>query len=129
MKTTLPKKRFTVVDGIVVLFCVAWIFVSSIALYSKDKSSKNAVITTDKDRIEVSLSSDAVFDVESNGYRYKIAVKDGEIYVAEADCPDKICAGMNHIGHNSGTIVCLPGKLSIVCGKEAPHDGADVIIP
>ena len=45
---------------------------------------------------------------EGNVY---ILVENGEAYVTDADCRDKICVGMGHISRETGWIACLPNKV------------------
>ena len=40
-------------------------------------------------------------------------IKDRQIRVKDADCPDKTCVGMGWLSSSSMPIVCLPHKLVI----------------
>ena len=42
-----------------------------------------------------------------------IEIKDGEVSVKEADCPDKICVNHKKISNVGESIICLPHKLVI----------------
>lgn len=61
----------------------------------------------------VPLSEDAEFTVNcSDGYN-TVTVKDGEISVTAADCPDKVCIRTGAISGGGVPIVCLPHRLEI----------------
>lgn len=48
-----------------------------------------------------------------------VVIEHGEAYVKEADCPDKICAGMPRISQEGEMICCLPHRLFLtVKGSE-----------
>lgn len=47
----------------------------------------------------------------SDGGANTFEIKDGVVYMREADCHDKICVGMRGISKTGETIVCLPHKL------------------
>ena len=82
-----------------------------------------AVVSTD-DREEVyPLNKDGVFSL--NGGTNTLVIENGEAWVSEADCPDKICMGMGKISKNGEFIACLPNRVIIVVegGEESPVDG------
>ena len=53
------------------------------------------------------------------GERNVLAIRNGEAYMEEADCPDKLCVKQGPIGKNGESIICLPHKLVVqIIGKE-----------
>lgn len=57
---------------------------------------------------------------EAHRYNFQSAVgpivverKDGQVRMAKASCPNKICRKMGWIGSSGGIIVCAPGKVLI----------------
>ncbi|MBR0161616.1 MAG: NusG domain II-containing protein [Oscillospiraceae bacterium] len=69
------------------------------------------------------LKKDGVFPL--NGGTNILVIADGEAWVSEADCPDKICMGMGKISRNGEFIACLPNRVLIVIegGEETGVDG------
>lgn len=123
----LPAKKPTIADFVL----TAAIILSGVLflLFASGKSaSSKAVITTPDKTIEVDLGENTSFPLTSNGYDFVIAVADGEIYVKESNCHDKICKATGAVGKRPGSIVCMPAKLIITC-KAGGENGADVIIP
>ncbi|MEE3420323.1 MAG: NusG domain II-containing protein [Lachnospiraceae bacterium] len=54
-------------------------------------------------------------------------IKNGEVTMTEATCPDKICMKERAIdGTNGGSIVCLPNKVVLII-ENATDSGVDVI--
>ena len=50
-------------------------------------------------------------------------IKDGEIHMTEANCPDHLCMKQKAVDSTGGTIVCLPNKVVIEGEKgEASED-------
>ncbi len=48
-----------------------------------------------------------------------LIVKDGEVWCAEASCPDKVCIHQGKQSLNGGLIVCLPNLMVVqVIGEE-----------
>ncbi|MDN6070066.1 MAG: NusG domain II-containing protein [Lactococcus plantarum] len=64
---------------------------------------------------EFKLSEDQVFTYvdKLDGDRNKIAVRDGQIAIVDANCADQICVRKGFIGKAGQTIVCLPHRLVI----------------
>ena len=69
------------------------------------------------------LSKDGVFSL--NGGTNTLVIENGEAWVSEANCPDKVCMGMGKISKNGEFIACLPNQVIIVVegGEESPVDG------
>ena len=61
-----------------------------------------------------------------NGGSNILVVENGEAWVSDADCPDKVCMGMGKISRNGEFIACLPNRLLIVvegAAEQSPVDG------
>lgn len=51
-----------------------------------------------------------------------MVIQDGNVSVAEADCPDGLCVRQREISRNGESIICLPHKL--VVQVESDKEGA-----
>ncbi len=76
-------------------------------------------------RITVGGEFVADFPLDKDGEYYlnegtnKLIISDGEAYIAEADCPDKICVHSGKIAFTGERIVCLPNKVLVeIIGKS-----------
>ena len=89
------------------------------------ETGSNAVVTvrTADGEAIYPLNKDGVFSL--NGGTNTLVIENGEAWVSEADCPDKICMGMGKISKNGEFIACLPNQVIIVVegGEESPIDG------
>ena len=89
------------------------------------ETGSNAVVTVrTADGEEIyPLNKDGVFSL--NGGTNTLVIENGEAWVSEANCPDKICMGMGKISKNGEFIACLPNQVIIVVegGEESPIDG------
>ena len=52
-------------------------------------------------------------------------IKDGEVKMTEADCPDHLCMKQPAVGSAGGYIVCLPNKVVIQGEGEGDADPQD----
>ena len=48
----------------------------------------------------------------ASGGTNHLIIKDGEVWVSEATCPDKICVHQGKIHMDGEIIVCLPNKMT-----------------
>ena len=83
-----------------------------------------AVVTVDGEEVgRYPLSKNGVFPL-NNGSNI-LVVENGEAWVSEANCPDKVCMGMGKISRNGDFIACLPNRLIVVVegGEQSPIDG------
>lgn len=69
-----------------------------------------------------SLDENQVIDID---HQNKVQIKNHEVYMVEATCPDKLCIKQGHIAKKGATIVCLPHHLVIEVkeGSSQKQDG------
>ena len=67
----------------------------------------------------VSLQEDCEIDI--NGTNVAV-VKNGQIYMKSATCPDKLCIHQGAISDSSKKIVCLPNKVIIEAMADSDID-------
>ncbi len=51
-----------------------------------------------------------------------LVIKDGQVFIQNADCPDKICVAHQKISKTGETIVCLPHKLVVEITENEKKD-------
>lgn len=59
------------------------------------------------------LNEDTETVIHGKACDNRIVIKNGEVYVSEAGCPDKICVHHRPVSHKGESIVCLPNRLVI----------------
>lgn len=52
-----------------------------------------------------------------------IQIKNGEVFMKKATCPDHICIKQGHISQSGSSIICLPHQLIIEITGKDNHDG------
>ena len=115
-------------NDIIMLSCIAvLIFVSyGLRIHSMMNNGSTIEITVDgKVYGRYALEQDQRIPVEIDGETKNIVViADGEAYMAEASCPDKLCIHQGRIESRSQSIVCLPNRVivTVVDGEEPEID-------
>ena len=102
MKHTLFKKQDLILIA-VVLAAAALLFLGTKLMH---KSPAEVVETLD-----LAKDQELTIDGASGGTNHLI-IKDGEVWVSEATCPDKICVHQGKIHMDGEIIVCLPNKMT-----------------
>lgn len=75
--------------------------------------------------IDLISSDDRSFDVEYDGHKNTVEIRDHRVRVSSADCPDHTCVHMGWLSSSSMPIVCLPHQLVIEYTDSS--DGIDAV--
>ena len=122
------KARYTrdlIIAGVLLLAALALFFLMRSRQARDTGSGAQAVVTVDGQEVgRYPLQKSGTFPL--NGGSNILVVENGEAWVSEADCPDKVCMGMGRISRNGEFIACLPNRLLIVvegAAEQSPVDG------
>lgn len=90
-------------------------------LFQKSDSGYQVRITIDHELYGVyDLNQDQTININDENI---IIIKDHEVYMDQATCPDKTCIQQGHISKVGASIICLPHKLIIeITGEEGELD-------
>ena len=62
-------------------------------------------------------------EIDIDGHN-KVVIENGEVWMEEADCPDKLCISQGKISRTGQTIICLPNKTMVtIKGGKNEYDG------
>ena len=76
-----------------------------------------------------SLEDTVTYEIEgAGGGKNILRIEDGEAWVEEADCPDKLCVNMGKISRVGQSVVCLPHEVVVeIVGEKNTADDVDVV--
>ena len=116
-------KRDLILIGILLLTAL----ILFLLFKDKQRNEPDAVAVVTVDGTEIArypLSRDGTFVLNEGSNT--LVIENGEAWVSEANCPDKLCMGFGKISKNGEIIVCLPNRLIVMIeGGEA--SGIDAI--
>lgn len=103
----MKKKELTFIIGIVVFAVVLWggMYLSRRGHYGTIRITVNG-----EEYGTYSLAKDQVIKINDTNI---CEIKNGEVKMTEADCPDHLCMKQKAVDNTGGTIVCLPNKVVI----------------
>lgn len=104
------------------------IIVSSLLIFGmrymlKDQGKAYVTVRIDGEIVETfPLSEDREYVTDTKGN--KIQIKDGQVNMVEADCPDQLCVHQMAISKNKESIICLPNEVivQVTSYDEAQYD-------
>jgi hypothetical protein len=105
-------KRSDVIFIIVVVVLIAGAFL----LFEVVKNSSGRVVVIEEGNEEVGtypLSEDTIVKVQGPLGITTVVIENGEVYVSDSPCPNKVCIAMGKISEKGDTIVCLPNRVYI----------------
>ena len=124
---TAEKKKYTrdlILVGALLLLALLLFFLVRNGQDRTTGTDAVAVVTVDGAEVgRYPLNKSGTFPL-NNGSNI-LVVENGEAWVSEANCPDKVCMGMGRISRNGEFIACLPNRLIVVVegGEPALVDG------
>ena len=90
----------------------------------KSKQQGAKIVIKRNDQIEgyYSLDDDQIINIDNKN---KIQIKNHEVFMIKATCPDHLCIKQGKINKKGATIVCLPHHLvvEVIEGNEGKEDG------
>lgn len=101
-------------DLIFIFILLAVSIVIVLVMHFNKRTGYNVRISADGQTVKtlpLDKDDECVFESDK-GYNI-VVIKDGTVYVKEADCPDKICVNHKKISNVGDAIICLPHKLVV----------------
>ncbi len=115
--------KYKVIGGIIAAVFLVGVVCSVLVLTAQPKSTVR--IVSDGETlyaIDLRTAKDTTFDIVYGGHVNTVEIKDSQIRVKAADCPDQTCVKMGWLKSSTMPIVCLPHRMVI----EFTGDTADV---
>ena len=108
----MKKRRLlndTVLIALLILIPVAMLVLSNAGENNPDGT---VLITVDGKIYErLPLADDAEITIITNAGNNYVIIRNGEVWVSDADCPNKTCVNHRAISRAGEQIVCLPHKM------------------
>ena len=103
----MKKRDFILIGAIIAVILIAFGVMSLV----KQNGDYVIVRVAGQEVARYSLSKNGVYEL--NGGTNILCIENGEAYLKDADCPDKLCVNQGRIDKSGETITCLPNKLTV----------------
>ena len=119
------RKKFLFDAGLILFFLLA-----ALALYlglaAGRESGGWAVVRVDGEVTgRYSLSENGTYPL--NGGSNILVIEDGQAWLSDADCPDKLCVQQGRVRYTGQVITCLPNRLTVTI-EGGEDSGVDIIV-
>ena len=116
------KKKDGLLIGAILLVCL----ISYVLIQFVVKKDGDVVLIKVDGEVKHQLELNKDTELMVSGYNCgenQVVIKDGAVYMSDADCPDKLCVNMGRISKTGETIVCLPHRVVVeISGGESSID-------
>ncbi len=99
---------------LVLIILILSLFALAMIALTKEEGGTVVIKVNGEITQSLPLSEDIIVIIGEKTEDYNILeIKDGYVYMTEANCPDKLCVKHNRIHYNHESIVCLPHKVVV----------------
>ena len=105
------KKNITWITIAIILVLALMIY--TVSYFLNDGSEDIVVLVNGQEQGSYSLREDREIRIETEQGYNLLVLKNGQAYVAEADCENQVCVHTQPVGMTGGQIICLPHKVVI----------------
>lgn len=111
-----PKLR----NDIILLVGILIVAIIGLVVFNATKKQGNTVVVllngveTERYSINQNIEKEIITEYGKN----ILVIKNGQVSISDADCPDLVCVKHREISKDGETIVCLPHKLVIEITAE-----------
>lgn len=110
---------------IIILIVLALLVIFAVIFYSNRKTGNIVVINHNgKETGLYPLTEDREIRIKDKNGKVTnvVCIKDGQVYMKKADCPDQICVKQGRKSKDGESITCLPNKVVVeVKGEDRSH--------
>lgn len=111
-------KKNDLILASVILFAAACIFIFQYC--RKDDNRQNVLVTVDGKSYGVyTITEDQTIQINDTN---RLIIKNGEVYMDWADCPDQICVNHHAVSKDGESIICLPNKVVVAIESTDEND-------
>lgn len=119
----MKKRDFILIGAVLVLALLCWLIPRAAGIFAGEEASQVRITVGGEEYGTYSLSEDQTIEINDTNI---CEIKDGEVNMTQADCPDQLCIHQGPIHIQGETIVCLPNRVVVeITGndKEEQLDG------
>ncbi len=110
------KRDFIAIGAVLILSAIGFLF---FAFQPKGGASVKISINSDVQGT-YPLNENRTINIKTDGGFNTVVIKDGSVFIKDADCPDKYCVKQGKI--NSGSIICLPHRMTVEITDQQQPD-------
>lgn len=122
----MKKQDFILIFALLAVAVVAFFVINNVI--SKD-GAKVQVLVYGEIFYEYNLDENGEYSIETDMGVNTLVIEDGNAYVSDANCPDKLCVNQGKISKSGQSVICLPHKLVVtIVDEEGETPEVDAVV-
>lgn len=114
-----------------IILVLALVFLSCVLIFSafiaRTEPPAYAVVSVSGETVAVlPIEKNTVLEVGEGERKNTVVVENGEVYILDASCPDKVCVSCGAVSKNGDIILCLPNRLIVRIVSDSPQESDTV---
>ena len=126
----MDKKRLVGKNDVVLIGALIAVFAVIVLLLMAGKTEGNKVVVSVSGNVikTFPINKDTTYEIPgAYGGKNYLIIENGEAYLTDATCPDKICIHMGKISMVGQSIICLPNEVVITVEGDGQNRQADTV--
>ncbi len=116
-------------NDLILFFAIVLISLAAIFILKKTGISESVhldIYTDNKLYGSYALNEDREIDINGGNI---CVIEDGNVYMKDADCPDKLCVHSKAISNSGESIICIPNRVTlIISGGSEEENEYDTVV-
>ncbi len=122
----MKKQDFILIFALLAVAVVAFFVINNVI--SKD-GAKVQVLVDGEIFYEYNLDENGEYQIKTDMGENTLVIEDGNAYVSDANCPDKLCVNQGKISKSGQSVICLPHKLVVtIVDEEGETPEVDAVV-
>jgi len=126
----MKQNQYISKKGIIIIAVLLAVLVIFAVIFYSTRRTGNMVIISHNGKVtgRYALSDDREIRIKDTGGKVTnvVCIRNGQVYMKEADCPDQICVHQGRKSKDGESITCLPNKV-VVEVRGADRSGMDTM--
>ncbi len=118
-RKSFSKKDLIIIMAVLLVSAVMYVMLNS------SENGKTATVTVEGKTVHtINLDSEEehIVIIEDSDYPLEVHYDSTGIWIENATCPDKLCENSGKITKSGESIICIPGRTTVVFDAESEFD-------
>lgn len=121
----MKKRDFLLIGSVLAAALLCWLIPRGLGIFAGEEASQVRITVAGEEYGTYSLSEDQRIEINDTNV---CEIRDGEVHMTEADCPDQLCIHQGSIHIQGETIVCLPNRVTVEITGNDTEEQLDGVV-
>lgn len=121
----MKKRDFLLIGIVLAAALLCWLIPRGLGIFAGEEAFQVRITVAGEEYGTYSLSEDQRIEINDTNV---CEIRDGEVHMTEADCPDQLCIHQGSIHIQGETIVCLPNRVTVEITGNDTEEQLDGVV-